>query len=96
MLTLAGFWQDFGMIETLGWIGAILLAVQGIPQAFACIKQGHSNGLNSAFLWAWFGGELFLIPLILTTGSMALMLNYLVNLVVVGIILRYKYFPKTT
>jgi len=83
------------MIEYAGWLGSMCLAVCGIPQAVTCYKQGHSDGISPTFLWLWVAGEVFASCYILATHNWPLIINYAVNTVVVGIILKYKYFPRS-
>lgn len=82
------------MIEFMGYVGSICLALCGIPQAITCYKQGHSEGIAPMFLWLWVLGEVFAAGYIIATQNWPLIVNYAVNTVVVGIILKYKYFPR--
>lgn len=77
-------------METIGWIGSILFAVCGLPQAIQCYKDGHSRGLNWFFLICWFGGEVFTIIYVWPKGDIPLLFNYFLNLGFLGIMLRYK------
>ena len=85
----------FYMMDTIGWTGTILLAFCGIPQLIKSIREGHSDGMSWVFLLTWFIGEICL--LIFTVGKMKgiiLIMNYVLNIIIVGGILRYKMFPK--
>lgn len=82
-----------------GWVGGVLLAVCGLPQAVASWRQGHSDGVDWAFLLMWFVGEVFLLVHVLDLYGInwlaaPLLLNYAFNLVLVGIILRYKIWER--
>jgi uncharacterized protein with PQ loop repeat len=78
-----------------GWIGTGLLVWHFIPQVWDCIKQGHAANLSSVMLWSWFGGEVFLLPLIFSTGSPPLIANYVIGTVEVIILLKLKYYPRS-
>jgi len=81
------------MIEIIGWIGAILFCLCGAPQAYSSYKQGHSRGLSHAFIWMWFLGEVLTLVYVLAKHGLdlPLVLNYLLNLLFLGIIIKYKY-----
>ena len=76
--------------EILGWIGSILFAICGAPQAWQCMRDGHSRGLNWFFLLAWLGGEVLTIIYVWPKADYPLLANYLVNLVFLAVMLRYK------
>lgn len=82
------------MINLLGWIGSALLVWHFIPQVFSCIKQGHADNLSPVMLWSWFGGEICLLPLIISTGSAPLIANYAIGTLEVIILLKLKYYPR--
>ena len=81
-------------METLGWIGSVLLAFCGLPQAIECIKTKSSEGLTWAFILMWAFGELFTFIYILPKMDLPLMLNYSANIIFLIIILYYKINPK--
>lgn len=82
------------MMETIGWVGGILLAFCGIPQAMKSFRDKHSNGLAWGFILMWFFGEVLLMIYILPLGKWPLYLNYGANLILVSIILWFKVFPN--
>jgi uncharacterized protein with PQ loop repeat len=83
------------MIELIGTIGAIMLALCGLPQAIASIKQGHSDGISTSFIALWLVGEILLIIYVgATNPDFILMANYAFNIVPVGIIAFYKLFRR--
>lgn len=87
--------MHFGInMEIIGWIGSILFAISGFPQALQCMKEGHSRGLAWGFLLAWLGGEIFTITYIWPKMDIPLLANYLVNLIFLGIMLRYKIWER--
>ena len=84
------------MIEAIGWVGGILFAFCGLPQAYLSYKQGHSNGVANLLLIMWGLGEvLSLIYVLLKHGlDLPLTFNYLMNLFFIVVISYYKFFPR--
>lgn len=82
-------------IDILGIIATILLITSSIPQVWMCYKQGHANGVSAGMLWLWFTGMLLMgIYVSLTRGGdWVLFSNYIINIGMIMIILKYKYFP---
>ncbi len=83
-------------LETIGWIGSILFAICGLPQAIQSIRDGHSRGLNWFFLWAWFLGEVFTIAYVWPKQDYPLLANYFLNMVFLLIMFRYKIYERQT
>lgn len=81
-------------MEIIGWIGAILFAICGLPQAWACYKQGHSRGLSWSFLLMWLGGEIFTIAYVFPKKDIPLLFNYFLNLVFLLVMIRYKVWER--
>lgn len=81
-------------MEVFGYIGSFLLAICGLPQAMQSIKDGHSNGINVATALLWLFGEIFIIIYVLPKGDIPLLLNYFSNLLIIGTITKYKFFPR--
>ena len=80
-------------MELLGWIGSMLLALCGLPQAIDSFRKKHSDGLTLGFLLMWGGGEIFtLIYLSSKQDILPLIANYSLNLVFLITILCYKFF----
>lgn len=83
-------------VELAGIIGSIMLAICGLPQAVQSVKNKSSGGVNSLFLWLWGVGEILMIIYVSKTiKDPILLVNYLLNLIIVGIIAYYK-IPKFT
>ncbi len=76
-------------METIGFIGSILLAVCGIPEVVRTIKDNKCH-LGWNFLLLWFGGELFMLTYVIPMKDLPLLLNYVFNTALVGIMLFYK------
>ena len=82
------------MIEAVGWIGACLLALCAVPQAYKCCVDGHADGLSWGFLGMWLGGELFTLAYVaVVTPNLILFLNYFVNIVCLAVIIAVKVVP---
>lgn len=86
------------LYESIGWIGALLFCICGLPQAFQSYQEGHSRGLSSAFLLMWFFGELFSLVYVWVqpTTLWPVILNYLFNLLILAVIIKYKYWERKT
>ena len=83
------------MIETIGNVGALLLAYCALPQAIVSLVNGNSHGLSHGFLWTWYLGEILMLFYVVTTVSnLPLILNYGSNTFLLSIIIYYKYFPR--
>lgn len=80
-------------METIGWIGSILLAFCGLPQAIESYKTKSSEGLTWSFLIMWGVGEIFTIIYILPKWHWPLIFNYTANLIFISVILYYKIKP---
>jgi len=81
-------------METVGWLGSILFALCGLPQAIQSWRDGHSRGLAWGFIGAWLGGELLTIAYVWPKADWPLLFNYFVNLIFLFVMLRYKLFER--
>ena len=81
-------------MEYIGWIGSILFAICGLPQALQSFKQGHSNGLTWSFLLMWFFGELFTLIYIIPKQDWPLIFNYTMNMGFLLVILKFKIWKR--
>jgi len=81
--------KKYSMMEAIGFIGSILLAVCGIPEVVRTIKDNKCH-LGWNFLLLWFGGELFMLSYIIPMKDLPLLVNYIFNTALVGIMLFYK------
>ena len=82
------------MLEAVGWIGGFLLATCGTPLAWDSVKNGHSAGISWTFLWMWFIGEILVLIYIFPQFLWPLIINYSFNIVLISIILWYKFNPR--
>lgn len=83
-------------LETIGWLGSILFAICGLPQAISCIKSGNAKGLDWFFLMAWFWGEVFTLMYIWPKSDYPLIFNYSLNLMFLMVIFKYKIWERET
>jgi len=78
------------MNKTIGIIGAVALALCGLPAAIDVITKGTANGYSQAFIALWGIGELFTAIYVYNRDKdIILMANYIFNLTFIGIILYY-------
>lgn len=84
------------MIQSLGIIGSLILAIGGLPQLLKILKDGHAEGLSLIMIWCWvFGLGLLTLYIALTSADIVLLINYGFSFLVAGVILKYKLKPKT-
>ena len=81
-------------METLGYIGSIMLAICGLPQAIESFKTKSSEGLTWGFIGLWFWGEIFTFAYILPKMDLPLLINYSANIIFLSVIIYFKLFPK--
>jgi len=81
-------------MEFLGWIGSILLAFCGLPQAIESYKTKCSEGLTWGFLFMWLSGEILTFLYVLPKLDLPLIFNYSANIIFLIIIVYYKIKPK--
>ena len=79
------------MLEVIGWIGGAAFALCGAPQAWHCWKNKTAAGVSWGFLGLWFLGEICSLIYVYPTGKLPLIVNYMLNIVFTGLILRYKF-----
>ena len=78
-------------MDTLGWIGGVLLALCAIPEVIKSIRTKACN-LSHGFLWLWYLGEWFiLIPVLVQGMAGFLVFNYMLNIVLISVLMYYKY-----
>lgn len=82
------------MLEYIGWIGSILLAFCGLPQAIESYKTKSSAGLTWGFLIMWGVGEILTVVYIIPKWHWPLIFNYTANIIFISIIVYYKIKPK--
>lgn len=84
------------IFSIIGIIGAICFALSGLPQAIKSYKDGHSKGIATATVWLWLVGEgaTLLYTYYKYPNDYILLLNYLSNVILVGIVFKYKYWTR--
>lgn len=79
------------MIEIVGWLGGILFALCGLPQAIHTIRTKSARDFSAPFLLMWFGGEICMITYaVAELHNGPLLFNYIGNLLCLTPILYYK------
>jgi uncharacterized protein with PQ loop repeat len=83
------------MINILGVIASIILISSCIPQVAKSITDGHSDGLSWGLLSLWFLGLVLMgLYVALSTSSLILIGNCLVQLALVSVLIYYKINPR--
>ena len=80
----------------VGWLSTFFLAICGLPQARKAYKEGHARGLSNGFLFCWTTGEILLIAHTYMVHDWPVFWNAAANLLVMGFILRYKFWPRSS
>lgn len=77
-------------MNSLGWIGGILLAFCALPEAFSSFRKKRCD-LSWGFLSMWGLGEVFiLIPVIGDKMAPFLLFNYSLNIVIISVLIYFK------
>jgi uncharacterized protein with PQ loop repeat len=74
----------------IGYIGSILLALCGVPQAIKAWKTNSAKDISWLFLLSWLLGEMFTFAYVLPKFDLPLLLNYVVNMIVISVIIKIK------
>lgn len=78
-------------IAAFTWLGAALLAVCAIPQAWRAWRHPASaRGLSWAFLLSWGFGELAMFAGMLPIASPHVLANYVLNVVLISYMIGVK------
>lgn len=80
-------------MEAVAWIGSILLALCGLPQAVKSWLDGRTD-ISLAMLAMWLIGEMLLTIYCVHLGNWPLLLNYLANILIVVAIAKFRLFPR--
>lgn len=74
------------------WIGAVLLALCGLPQAIdAATDPNSTRGLSWLFLASWWLGELFMFAGMLPIASWHALANYAFNVILISYLIGMKW-----
>lgn len=84
------------VIEIIGYISSLLLAICALPQFIRTLRTGHSKNIDVPMYFIWAFGEIFGIIYVSFKHGMdlPLLLNYSVNLVFLLTILYYWRNPR--
>jgi len=82
------------MLELFGWVGSILLAFCGLPQAIESYKTKSSYGVTWGLILMWLLGEIFTLIYVFPKSDLPLIFNYTANILFISVIGYYKIFPK--
>ena len=78
------------MTEAVGILGAVLLALCGVPEVLRSWRRGYSD-IGLGFLGMWLAGEVLLMWYVLaTTADPILLVNYGFNVVLTLELLRLR------
>jgi len=78
------------LLDYAGWVGSFCLIVCGLPQLIKTIRSKKIEGVSFLFLLLWFLGEFFsLFYVVVKTGKLPLIFNYVINLLVTLILITY-------
>lgn len=80
-------------MDNIGWIGSILLAFCGLPQAIESFKTKSSAGLTWGFISMWFIGEICTFVYIIPKMDLPLLFNYSANIIFLCVIIYFKIRP---
>lgn len=81
------------MLQIIGWIGSICLALCPIPFAWQSYKEKKST-ITKWGLILWMVGELCTAAYILPKKDYPLLLNYGLNIICLMVVVKYKLYPK--
>lgn len=82
------------MLDFLGWFGALMFALCGIPQALQSYREGHTRGMGWGFLSMWAAGEVSMILYTLPMQNYPLLLNYIGNFVALVVMVYFKVWER--
>jgi len=82
------------MLEIIGWISSTAFGVCAAPQAYHSYKEGNTNGLTWSFLLLWYLGEVTGLIYVFPLGKVPLIANYILNIGLTSVILKYKIWPR--
>lgn len=85
---LLNFIENPTWLESLAIIGTLCLAFCGLPEAIYSFRNKTCR-VPSALLWTWFVGEILLAVYVIVKGDFILTINYLSNIILVGICVYY-------
>lgn len=82
------------MTELVGWVGSILLAFCGLPQALHSWRTKSSDGVSWGLVLMWGLGEVLTLFYVFPRMEWPLIFNYAANIVFISVIAYYKAFSR--
>lgn len=86
--------HGLSLFAIIGWMGAICLAVCGLPQAWESYKARNSEGISWSMLLLWGFGELLTFIYVFEQMNVPLITNIATNILAVSIMIWFKLFPE--
>jgi uncharacterized protein with PQ loop repeat len=87
--------MDSNLVEISGWVGSVLLAFCGLPQALESWRTGSSSGVTWGLLLMWGVGEVLTLVYVLPKMEIPLLFNYAANIVFLLVITYFKVWPRS-
>lgn len=81
------------MLEMIGWLGSIFLALCAVPQLIKSYNEGHADGLSWGLLSLWLIGEALTLVYVFPKADWPLIFNYGVNIALLLVIMKIKLGP---
>lgn len=82
-------------METIGWISSLLLGGCAFFEVIHTVRKGR-NDSSWLFLLSWYFGEIGFLIYVFPKMDLPLLANYLLNIVLITILLKYKLKPKNS
>ena len=87
--------HKIGWVQVAGWVYSLAFALSGLPQMIRSIKEGHSRGVADGTMLLWMTGEVAGLFYGFGLMELPIIFNCLLNTIFVGIIVKYRIFPRT-
>lgn len=82
------------LADIFGWIGFLGFATCSIPQAILSVKTGRTLSFSSAFLMTYLTATALSLIYAAYKNETVLIFNFIFNLALWSIIIKYKYWPR--
>ena len=86
------------MLDSIGWLGAVMFAFCGLPQAIKTYRTKRASDIAWGFVAMWFFGEVFTTAYVIGDNMRAakpqqwpLLFNYAFNTVIVAYLIYAKF-----
>ncbi len=79
------------MLNKIGWIGSLLMSFCGLPEVWKSYMES-SCSIGWGMLLSWGIGEILLFIYVAPKKDYPLLVNYVINILCVGILIYYKAF----